>query len=145
MPTISTLNSIAIANVSSYSTRTKASISTINTVTVPSGAVTATYWYFAWGSNNGASATAVTDRITYSTWAVAANTASNLSHSHAWLHNTWLSDTTTYWYVAWWDRVVTADRTTFSTSATAANTASNLSQARGYHTSCLWKITSSIC
>lgn len=42
MPTISTLNSIAIANVSSYSTRAKASISTINTITMPAAVTYAT-------------------------------------------------------------------------------------------------------
>ena len=42
MPTISTLNSIAIANVSSYSTRAKASISTINTISMPAAVTYAT-------------------------------------------------------------------------------------------------------
>lgn len=42
MPTISTLNSIAIANLSSYSTRAKASISTINTITMPAAVTYAT-------------------------------------------------------------------------------------------------------
>lgn len=133
MPTISTLNSIAIANVSSYSTRTKDSISTINTITVPSGWLTPTYWYIGWGytTNN----VATTDRITFSTSVTAAFTTGNLSVAERWL-GWWVSDTTTYWYwscwwVTWaWTLVNTTDRVTFSTWASAVNTTSNLSSSR---------------
>lgn len=133
MPTISTLNSIAIANVSSYSTRAKASISTINGITVPSWAPTPTYWYISWGFTWAPVVT--TDRITFATSITAAFTTWNITTAKLWLW--WAtSDTTTYWYTAiWgtngaWTLYSTVDRITFSTGACAANTASNLSSAR---------------
>lgn len=129
MPTISTLNSIAIANVSSYSTRTKASISTINGITIPSAWNTPTYWYFMWWWS-WASNMATADRLTFSTSVTAANTASNLSTARR--AGAWVSDKVTYWYIFWWYSTAIsaiADRLTFSTSVTAANTASNLSTA----------------
>jgi hypothetical protein len=91
-----------------------------------------TYGYFlggftAWGT--GASVNGY--RLTYSTEATAANTASNLSYARG--HVTGVSDGSTYGYASGGVGAATSavtDLITFSTSATAANTASNLSEAR---------------
>ena len=99
---------------------------------VATPAVVPVYGYFA-GGNSGAIVN-TTDRITFSTGATAANTASNLSTNRR--GPAGVSDKVTYGYFAGGSTttgsasVVTADRITFSTGATAANATSNLSQAR---------------
>ena len=96
-----------------------------------SDGMTSTYGYFAGGYTDAVVATA--DRVTFSTGATAANTASNLSQARYNLAG--LSDGATYGYFAggYTSAVVTtADRITFSTGVAAANTASDLSQARAY-------------
>jgi hypothetical protein len=99
----------------------------------PSGHVaTATYGYFA-GGNSGAVVTTA-DRITFSTGATSANTASNLSTARRFVSG--LSDKVTYGYFLGGStatsagQVVTTDRIVFSTSITSANTVSNLALAR---------------
>lgn len=95
----------------------------------------ATYGYFAGGMTAviPSSATAVADRITFATSAIAANAVSNLSSDRAYL--TGLSDNSTYGYFAGGDNdaaatVATADRITFASGVTAANPTSDLSSAR---------------
>lgn len=95
----------------------------------------AVYGYFAGGVTSSGAPVTATDRITFSTGATAANTASVLSITKDLLAG--VSDLAIYGYFAGGltatsvtTRVVTADRITFSTGAIAANTVSNLSQAR---------------
>ncbi|MDP3955829.1 MAG: hypothetical protein Q8Q18_01115 [bacterium] len=93
----------------------------------------ATYGYVGGGDTAGGGGPVdTTDRITFSTSAIAANTASNLKSAR--YFPSAVSDTSTYGYFAGGDsagtKVKVADRLTFSTSVTAANTASNLSTDR---------------
>lgn len=92
-----------------------------------------TYGYWQGGETGTSVAVVTSDRITFSTDASAANTASNLSAARSDLAG--LSDANLYGYTAGGrtgssTERGTADRLTFSTGANAANTASDLSQAR---------------
>lgn len=90
-----------------------------------------TYGYVLGGYPGPGNGVATADRITFSTSATAANTASNLSDVRR--NCAGISDNITYGYViAGIAAALTAiaDRITFSTSVTAANTTSNASQAR---------------
>ena len=93
------------------------------------------YGYTMGGSSTGGVAGGVTttDRLTFSTSAIAASTASNVSVARSDIGT--VSDGAVYGYTCGGYNtsvapVTTGDRTTFSTSATAALTSANLSVAR---------------
>ena len=93
------------------------------------------YGYTMGGSSTGGVAGGVTttDRLTFSTSAIAASTASNVSVARSDIGT--VSDGVVYGYTCGGYNtslapVTTGDRTTFSTSATAALTSANLSVAR---------------
>jgi hypothetical protein len=92
------------------------------------------YGYIGGGQTGGGEVIVlITDRMTFSTNAVAANTVSNLSLARR--NMACCSDGTTLGYFAGGNsgaKTVVADKITFATGATSANTASNLSQAREY-------------
>lgn len=89
------------------------------------------YWYSLWGRIGWDTNTAAANRITFSTWIYAANTASNLSSArHAPAAS---SDWAINWYIWWWYSSWfsnTTDRLVFSTWVASANTASNLSNSK---------------
>jgi hypothetical protein len=95
--------------------------------------VSAVYGYFAAGQPS-SGVTNATDRITFSTGATAANTASNMSTSVR--SPAGVTDKTTYGYFAGGStstgntETANADRIVLSTSVTSANTVSNLSAGR---------------
>lgn len=88
----------------------------------------ATYWYMSWWIN----ITTLTDRITFSTSVISANTVSNLSWNRWYVR--WLSDWSTYWYMCWWytwgNWETMTDRIVFSTWVTSSATVSVLNTAR---------------
>lgn len=91
----------------------------------------ATYWYWTWWRTGADANSVLTSRITFATWATAANSVSNLNTARHWILAN--SDGNLYWYFAWWyssTYSAVTERITFSTGATAANTVSNLSAAR---------------
>jgi hypothetical protein len=95
----------------------------------------AVYGYFGGGrTNTSTGAVDTTDKITFTTGATAASTASNLKSNK--IAHTAVSDINTYGYfLGGWTvsaYTVTTDRIVFSTSVTASNTVSNISGPRGY-------------